>query len=252
MSTEDQYTSVGSHSRSAWRVLAPLYLGTVLGLMVVCWFQTPRNTSSFEDRLQRLSTDEAATSLDAALQKADTGRALMPDDEARAQRFLLLQAQAAGMLAEEVTFRPGISTNGMRPVEARLVLVGDPYHLPIFLDGLYRQRAINHPLSVQASGGGRQVRFVLRIRYHRPALSDVDWVAARMIEQWPAAVQYTPMLQQAARLMEWQHFRSQERRLTEEANRTRKTIARELAPALIALRASGERLSWSSTVEEEG
>lgn len=249
MASEDQDVAA-SRARPGWPYLALSQFAVLCGLCFVALASTPPPPPPLGQRLQQLPPEQTAALLGGALQEADTGRALSADDEQRTARFLTLLAQAAGMRISEVTFRPGVSADGIRPVDARLTLQGDPYNLPIFLDGLYRQRAVNHPLSVKGEGSGRSATFSVLLRYYRPAHSELGWVAARLAEEAPEAVDRAPILEQAARLSEWRHFQGQERRLVSQSAEVRDTVARQLAQELIAMRTDGTAVDWHHEVPE--
>jgi len=251
MASEDQDVTEAATGRPAWHSLALFQAALLLILIALGLRFTPPAPPPLSERLTALQSDAASAAISAAITDADTGRALAEEDEARTTRFLTLQAQAAGLQLRELTFRPGVSADGVRPVDVRIELAGDPYHLPIFLDGLRRQRAINHPLSVRGEGAGQRADFTVLLRYYRPAKQPLDWVATQLSEQAPDAVEQAPLLEQAGRLAEWQHFRAQERALVSKAALARLDVARALPAALIVMRAEGKPLAWHEATEPE-
>lgn len=244
MASEDQDVAAPTRARPGWPYLALSQVAALCGLCLVTLATTPPPLPPLSQRLQQLSPEPTAALLADAVQKADTGRALSADDESRTIRFLTLQAQAAGMRISDVSFRPGVSDDGVRPVDVRLTLQGDPYHLPIFLDGLHRQRTVNHPLSVKGDGAGRSATFSVLLRYYRPAHGELGWVSALLAEQAPEVADRAPVLEQAARLAEWRYFQTRERALVTEAAQVRGAVARKLARQLIEMRARGASIDW--------
>ncbi len=126
-----------------------------------------------------------------------------------------------------------------------LSLAGDPYNLPIFLDGLHRQRALNHVVSLEGRGG-LIGQFQVRVRYYRPAAPDTGWVAPRLAAEEPEHAAAAALLEQAAWLSVWRRFQWEERGLVERAGRIRARVSRELAAPLITVRAGGGSLYWDA------
>lgn len=244
MMSEDQGTTTTTTGQPAWRFIWPFYFLIATVLVLAGWAAQPLPPLPTQARLMQIEPTLAVPYIQAELMKADTGRALAEGDLERTTRFLSLQARAAGMHISEVTFLEGVVQNGITVVDAEFFIDGSPYHLPIFLDGLYRQRTINHLLSVSAEGGGQYIRFNILLRYYRPAHSSVTWLPDRLAMEPPLTEEQRYTLELAARLMEWRHFRRQERRLVEEAEAVRKQTAQQLVASLIAMRDGQGSLSW--------
>ena len=212
MPSEDSLRDSGAESRGApaWPLLAGIQLGILLAILGAGWSSLPARPAPLPERLAALDPDTAAAAVQAARARADTGRALSPAAEARTLQFLTLQARAAGMDVQSSRLRPGIAQDGVQPVDMVLTVVGDPYHLPIFLDGLHRQRAINHPLSVRGSGAGGRTEFAVTVRFYRPVVPEGGWVAPRLSAAAPAHAAQAPLLEAGLELAAWRRFQAAE------------------------------------------
>jgi hypothetical protein len=252
MVSEDPGAATATTGQPAWRILVPFYSLLITALVLAAWTTRPALPLATSARLERINPAMATPHIQAELKLADTGRALSKEDLERTIRFLNLQAQAAGMHISGIVFQEGVPLAGVIPVDARFSLDGDPYHLPIFLDGLYRQRTINHPLSVSADGGGRYVRFNILLRYYRPEHDNLTWIPARLAMEAPVTDGQHRVLEDAARLTEWRHFRAQERRLTEEAEAIREQTAQQFVASLIAMRDGQGVLRWHHEPWQQG
>lgn len=232
----------------AWSILGGLQILT-LGVLIVAGLRTlPPRQPPMSERLEAMDLRQAEADLAAAITQADSGRALQPEDEQRATLFLQLLSQSAELRLLSLTLNPSLiapTEEGLFPVDATLSLAGDPFNLPIFLDGLQRQRALNHVVSVQGSGGVIG-EFKIRIRYYRPAPPATDWIATRLSEEEPEHAGAAELLEQAAWMSAWRRFQYEERGLVERAARLRARVSRELAAPLIEVRSGGGKLSWDA------
>jgi hypothetical protein len=197
------------------------------------------------ERLSMLDKTVALAAVVSAIDGADSGRALQPDDEQRATMFLQLLSQAAEMELLSLTLNPGPQAEALQSVDVTLQLAGDPFNLPIFLDGLQRQRAVNHLISLEGRGG-LIGEFTLTIRYYRPISQDTDWILQRLVHEEPAHADAGPLLEQAAVLTIWRRFQWEERDLVATAAVLRSRVSRELAAPLMSVRAGGGRLAWDA------
>jgi hypothetical protein len=235
----------------AWPILGGLQILT-LGVLIVAGLRTlPPREPPMSERLETMDLRQARAGLTDSIAAADSGRALQPDDEQRATLFLQLLSQAAELQLLSLTLNPSLTApaeDGLFPVDATLSLAGDPFNLPIFLDGLQRQRAVNHVVSVKGRGGVIG-EFKVRVRYYRPSPPSTDWIAARLAEEEPEHADAAELLEQAAWLSIWRRFQFEERGLVARAARIRARVSRELAAPLIEVRSGGGKLSWD---EEQG
>ncbi|MDG1480479.1 MAG: hypothetical protein P8R54_12850 [Myxococcota bacterium] len=236
---------------SAWPLLGGLQI-LILSMLIVAGLRTlPPRPPPMSERLDGLDLRQAGAGVTDAIAAADSGRALQPDDEQRATLFLQLLSQAAELRLLSLTLNPSLTApaeEGLFPVDATLSLTGDPFNLPIFLDGLQRQRAVNHVVSVKGRGGVIG-EFKVRVRYYRPSPPRTDWIAARLAEEEPEHAGASDLLEQAAWLSVWRRFQFEERGLVARAAQIRARVSRELAAPLIEVRAGGGTLSWD---EEQG
>ncbi|MFT5682003.1 MAG: hypothetical protein ACI8RZ_002921 [Myxococcota bacterium] len=232
----------------AWPILGGLQILT-FGVLIVAGLRTlPPRLPPLAQRLSDLDEVQAVADVAAAIKEADSGRALQPDDEKRAELFLRLLSQAAELQLLSISLSPSLiapTMEALHPIDATLSLVGDPYNLPIFLDGLQRQRVVNHVVSVEGKGGVIG-RFTVRIRYYRPIAPQTDWIATRLAEEEPEHAEAAALLEQAAWLSVWRRFQWEERGLVEQAAEIRSRVSRELAAPLIEVRSGGGSLSWTA------
>ena len=230
---------------SAWPLLGGLQVLILSGLIAAGISTLPPRQQPMAQRLSAMDLQQASTDVTAAIEDADSGRALQPDDEQRTTMFLQLLSQAAELELLSLDLSPGPRLDALQTVDATLSLVGDPFHLPIFLDGLQRQRTVNHVVSLEGRGGVSG-HFTLQVRYYRPVEVELDWVAARLVAEDPSLAAAGPLMRQAAELSVWRRFQWEERGLVERAKRIRARVSRELAAPLIELRAGGSGLAWDA------
>ena len=234
---------------AAWPLLAGLQVVLAAICVGVGVALLPPAPVPVADRLATLDPTAAAQAVAQARAAADTGRALAREDEEGALRFLDLLARASELELLGARLRTGVARDGAQPVDAVLTLSGDPYHLPIFLDGLYRQRRVSHLLSVQGSGAGTLAEFSVIVRYYRPLPVDPSWVPVRLAHDAPGvdAAALSPVLQDALELAAWRRFQAEEPVLLARAAAVRREVARAISPALIHLRRAGGAVSWRYT-----
>ena len=230
---------------SAWPLLGGLQLLILGGLIAGGFSLLPPRLPPLAERLSKLDKTVALAAVSSAIDGADSGRALQPDDEQRTTMFLQLLSQAAELELLSLTLTPGPQQDALQPVDATLQLAGDPFNLPIFLDGLQRQRAVNHLISLEGSGG-LIGQFTLTVRYYRPVFQDTDWVVQQLVSEAPEHADAGPLLQQAAALAIWRRFQWEERGLVETAAAIRSRVSRELAAPLMSVRVGGGRLAWDA------
>ena len=118
----------------AWPVLGGLQLLMLIGLTTALIFTLPPRLAPVEERLAGLDLAQATTDVEAAIHTADSGRALLADDEQRTTMFLQLLSQAAELQLHSIQLTPGLREEALQTVDAVMELSGDPYNLPIFLD----------------------------------------------------------------------------------------------------------------------
>jgi hypothetical protein len=229
----------------AWPILGGLQLLTLSALISAGIRTLPPSQPPLDERLSGLDQGQASADVAAAIAAADSGRALQPDDEQRAGMFLRLLSQAAELQLLDLRLAPGPTEDTLQTIDASLSLAGDPYNLPIFLDGLHRQRALNHVVSLEGRGG-LIGQFQVLVRYYRPAAPDTGWVAPRLAAEEPEHAAAAALLEQAAWLSVWRRFQWEERGLVERAGRIRARVSRELAAPLITVRAGGGSLYWDA------
>ncbi|MEL6346284.1 MAG: hypothetical protein AAFV53_24450 [Myxococcota bacterium] len=240
---EDSYTPPPSRAFAAWPLIAAMQLAVVLVLIGLFVRAAPPRSPPIEERLRTLPVDTTNNAVLSAIDRLNDGRALTEDDESTARSALSLLVVSAEMRLDDLRFRTGHQRDGVQPVDAELTIIGDPYRLPIFIDGLAHQRALAHPLSVRGSSN-TPAQFEVIVRYYRPAPMDTAWIAPRLQQQAPDATDAAPLLVNAATLASWRHFQQKLGVLTDLAGKARRDAASALPSALIALEQRGEPMQW--------
>jgi len=201
---------------------------------------------SMEERLQRVDPSVAGVGLNQQLQGISPGIAMRPEDEIRVTSFLHLLARASDLNLLDAKFYPGDNLDGVQPINVRLTMDGSPYNLPIFLDGLHRQRTVPwiRYLKVRKDADGI-VQMEMDLRYHRPATVDLSWIADQLQEEGSESEALTGVMTQAHEVLVWRHFLSQEKRLVERALADRRQAVVDMSALLISLKQHGGVLTWS-------
>ena len=222
----------------AWPVLAGLQLSILVTLLAVGVLQRPA-PFSLPEALASLDEPVARAAVAQSIERAQRGPALL--DESRVRSFLSLLGQAASMVVSEAILTEQPPQAGVLPVEVRLQLIGDPYDLPIFIDGLFRQRAVEEVRSVsgRSQGRGEGAAFQLVLWYHRPVDASTSWIAATLQEQAPGCEHLEELLSSASILLSWKQFYYRLPKLLTIAQQSRHYFARELALPLISLQNEG-------------
>jgi len=233
--------------------LLALALGLGLGLLRL---QGPRTA---EQRLdEALSSTESVEAVQERVHRLRReSRALMPEDERQATRFLAWSATASGFRVEKLELRavevgagePGAGEPGagVQAVEARLDLRGQVFDLPLALESLSMQAALLQleALVIEVEKGGA-CTVALAGRYHRPVLPSSELSSQRAASlaprSGPAAQE---LLTLAGTLSSWRGFAAgQELRSVLAAQRFDE-LSRSLPPALVAAARTGGRLTWA-------
>ena len=169
--------------------------------------------------------------------------AFFSGDEPTLLAFLTLQAESAGMLFGEADITPLPRDGVVRPIELSFTAEGNFYDLPIFLDGLFRQRSVliietlavtsKVPLSPQVD-----TRVTARLyRPVRPGGTGLLALASQEIGTLDAGTRglFSAALQHAAALEAMDGFRSEVARLSENSDKNRQRVMETLPRILKAL-----------------
>jgi len=128
-------------------LLLGLLLAASLGLLVSHGpppVQPAAPAPTFTERLSEIDVLRAADVLSSqvAARRLELGAALFAGDEAALADLLRLQAEAAQLTLDPIQLRPQAREGLLRTVDAELTVHGAYYDIPIFVDGLYRQRHV--------------------------------------------------------------------------------------------------------------
>jgi hypothetical protein len=198
------------------------------------------------------AADRASARVDE--REAALGGALLPGDEALLSQLLRLQAESAHLDLGDVSFTPLPREGPVVPVALALELRGPYYELPIFLDGLYRQRHLVEVqrITVEADGPmDAQVLCRVEARLARPApVPEVDPLVER-VGQGPAARGFVhAALRDAARLARYERFLERQPELVRASQANHHLVMRTLPRLIRQLAASP--MDWAGASFQGG
>ena len=249
----DILTSLARTQRvAAWPTLVGVQGLVVLALAVVGWRAVSRPAPTLppiEGRLQAMDVPRSLAAVNWAIEQAESDAALMEDDVLRVTSFLALTADGAGLDVDDIRVTRKTQTDmvGLDTVEAAIELEGHVFDLPIFLEGVHRQRVVGRlqSLAFDVEPGGK-MRGQARIHYHRPRVDDTTWVGERLAVAAPGSDAAVPVLERAAVLAGWKAFAHATVVRNEQSMQARTRAARELPANLITLRKFGGRFVWDA------
>jgi hypothetical protein len=254
-------------SRSDQARVAPLLLlgGAIcLGLGVAAWLMSPERPAeprapSLQDRVDSLDLARAADLAAVQLERArdQLGPALMPGQEQPLAQLLRLQAESADMALGTVDFVPGARDGYLRVVGLELEVEGAYYDLPIFVDGLFRQRhAVRvHRMTIESVGGPGSARIRCRLEAELarpvevPEDSILDSVSAVQLDASERAFT-TTALSSAAQLQAYEGFLARLPQLLDDCQANRKLVMRTIPRLIRTL--PGSPMQWVGATFEGG
>ncbi len=135
--------------------------------------EPPPEPPSIHDRVGAIDVVRAADLLAEQLAEArgQLSPALMPGEEENLARLLRMQAESADVTLGTLRFEPSSRQGLSQVVGLDLEIEGAYYDLPIFVDGLFRQRhaVVIHRLTIEATQpGSARVIGRLEARLFRP------------------------------------------------------------------------------------
>jgi hypothetical protein len=217
-----------------------LLLGVAAALLLRGPAPPPVPERSLQERVEAIDVVQAADLMADQLDRARAALtpALMPGEEETLAQLLRMQAEAADVELGPVRFETLGRDDLLESVGLELELTGAYYDLPIFVDGLFRQRHVVevHRLTIESAGPGA-VRVVGRVeaRLFRPvAVSEapiresVDAVDLSASERGFAA----NALAAAAQLEAYEHFLELQPALLERKQANRRLVMRTI-PRLV-------------------
>ena len=253
--------------RSARAGVVPLlWLGALLcalliaaGLLVLRASPTPSAAGpTIQERVEAIDVVRAADLLSDQLDSArrQLTPALMPGEEENLAQLLRLQAESSDVALGTLRFEPLAPDGVLRTVGLELEVEGAYYDLPIFVDGLFRQRhAVEiHRLTIEAAGP-HAVRVIGRIeaRLFRPVQvpeepmrATLDGVELDASERAFAATALTT----AAQLEAYERFIDQQAALVARSQANRRLVMRTI-PRLVR-RLPGSPMDWVGATFEGG
>ncbi len=254
-------------SPSARSGVAPLlWLGVLLctvlavaaGLLLGSAEPPPEPGPSLQQRVEAIDVVRAADRLSEQLDtaRARLSPALLPGEEENLAQLLRMQAESSELALGALRFEPLERQAFTQVVGLEIEVVGAYYDLPIFVDGLFRQRhAVEiHRLTIEAAGP-QAVRVVARIeaRLFRPVevpeeplRASIDAVDLDASERAFAAT----ALATAAQLEATERFLQDQPDLVARCQANRKLVMRTI-PRLVR-KLPGSPMDWVGATFEDG
>jgi len=250
---------------AAWPTLVGIQLVIIGALIGLAWRAHQQAVvavlppPSIEVQLQRMDLPSAMEAIDARLAREKRNGTLGSAQERHLKSFLSLTAHAAGLEVQRIDLnerRPIPITNELGlvqmlvPVEVRVGVSGDLFDIPVFLEGINRQRVLGvlQRIAVSLEPYSTSEAEVL-IRYHRPLEVETDWITERLSVAAPGADRAAPVLEKAAEVLTWKKYQELESALRREQQTHRQEAARVLPIYFISLLRTGGELVWT---EENG
>jgi hypothetical protein len=220
--------------------------------------EEPEPSVSLEERVQAIDVVRAADRLSLELEalRGELGFALMPGEEENLARLLRLQAESSEVALGTVRFEPQEREGMLQVVSLELEVQGAYYDIPIFVDGLFRQRhAVEIRRLTLETADSRAVRVACRIeaRLFRPVeipsepLRDTIDAAELGASQRGFA---TTALAHAAQLEAWERFLTERPGLLERSQANRRLVMRTI-PRLVRKLPSSP-MDWVGATFEAG
>jgi len=215
-------------------------LATVAALLWRSVPEPPAPAPSLSERVEAIDVVGAADRLGEQLElaRAELTLALMPGEEENLAQLLRMQAESADVALGTVRFEPGLRRGFSREVVLELELEGAYYDLPIFVDGLFRQRnaVVIHRLTIEATEShAARVIGRLEARLFRPVdvpeaplRSTIDAVELGASERAFATTAITT----AAQLEAYEHFIALQPELLTRSQANRRLVMRTI-PRLV-------------------
>ena len=216
--------------------LLPVLVG---GLLVVL---LPRlHHEPWEERLSRLD-DKTLISTVRKLDEIAPARAFLQDDVKGFESFLQLLTEATGHTLIEGRLFTRIAEDGITPVDYRMVVQGDPFNLPVLIEGVHRYRSV---VSIQeldvTNTAPNRCTTRIRLRMLRPDIPSEDWVNDLGL----ANSVHRELLKTGWGLWNWLYYIEKENQFDALALSYRDELFESLSPQLIRLRQSAGHIQWS-------
>ena len=224
---------------------------TLIKLIIVQWgFVVILGLSAWiikkpkEDAIQKIEaiTVEQHHDIEVLTEELIPNGALIEENHRQAEFFLYMLAEGTNWSVNELRPITRIPEKGIVPTDYRLVMTGDPFNLPVFFDGIYRQPSIAMIQSVELHMRQRgDAKVIIRIRYFQPEKIEMpsfltDGLGGNTIET----------IQKGWELWIWRDWKKQAEELRAEELKRRRTLQHELAKPIISLRNKQQgELLWS-------
>jgi hypothetical protein len=235
-------------------------VGLLVGLGVLAGHLHPtavrEEDAALATRLAGFDWAHAAdiASAEVARQRRSLGPALLEGEEEALAQLLRLQAESAQLALGPMGFRAGSREDGLRRVELTFDLSGAYYDLPIFLDGLYRQRHLVEVDRVTVEARGAQgVWVACHVEAHlfRPAPTPATGILAARAGDDPGARTFAEAaLRDVAALVRRERFLARAPALQERCAANHHLVMRTL-PRLVR-RLANSPLTWAGATFEGG
>jgi hypothetical protein len=196
----------------------------------------------------------------AARERERLGTALLPGDERNLAALLALQAESSALALGTIRFEARAAEGAVQPVALGLELEGQSFDLPIFLDGLFRQRHVVEVHSValearESAVGLGDVRVGARVEawFFRPLClpeAPLDQLLAPIGFAGPGLPFARAALRDAAFLAASEVFRLRSPALVAHSQANRRLVLRSMPRLVRAL--PGSPIAWVGATFEDG
>lgn len=142
----------------------------VLLCATVGWTSYSREPTAL-DQLKDISAEDIRF-VRSMIEEIKPSGALIKEDIRQAEFFLQVLAEGTGWNVQEIRPIKRVPSHGIIPTDIRLVMTGDPFNLPVFLDGVYRQPAVSMIQSIELHMRARaDSKVIVRVRYFEPEIT---------------------------------------------------------------------------------
>ncbi len=220
--------------------------------------EQPAGAGGVAQRVAGIDVVHAADVLSVRAQRraARLDAALMPGQEENLAQLLRMQAEAAQVSLDSIRFTPLPRSGLLQPVGMELSLRGAYYDLPIFVDGLFRQRWVVEITRITFEAQqpmAAQVVSRVEARFHRPVQLPADYLRGSVELAELDVVQrgFTAQaLEDAARLAAFDAFLEQAPALLERSEANHRLVLRSI-PRLVR-QLPGSPMDWVGATFEGG
>jgi hypothetical protein len=216
--------------------LLPVFGGGILVVFLPWLGHEP-----WQDRLSKLD-DRTLFSIVQQLDEVSPGRAFFKDDLKSLESFLQLLTEATGHRLIEGRLFTRITEDGIIPIDYRLVVEGDPFDLPVLIEGVHRYRSVVSIQQLDVTHISQSICSTrIRLRMLRPDIPSEAWVNDLMLSNSI----HRELLKTGWELWNWLYYLEKESRFDALALSYRDELFESLSPGLIHLRNNEGHMTWT-------